>query len=267
MRMLLRITGFVIVVALLAVFICFPVGAERDETDAVRLFLSAAEDEEGFVTLEITLDSRGGICALLCDLEYDPETLIYLSGGAVDEKMHLSVVDFGGELRFLLDSAQNSAPDGALLLLYFKRIGGKAPDFALKCRYDALCFDGNEIITAPTVAVCDPPPNGSSPPEASSPDTPDTKPRLLAFEQENGRLTLAVAADGFAAGVRLFFVDLGGGGEHFEACIAGVTGANGIFRGEYLLPTDKSYAVVVTPLGYGRSVKKGERAVVFLHVN
>ncbi len=261
MRVILRAVGGIIVAAMLICFICSPVGAAEGGTEnAIRLFLRATEVEGDILEVTVSLDSESGICALLCTLEYDPESLIYLSGGACDGKINFKAIDFGGSVRFLLDSRENSAAKGEIVTLYFKRIGHGSAGLALKCEGEALyCGEGADILSARVEVDGE---IGSADIGCNGGREERKAPEIISLVENGGRLDFSVAVDGvcFAAGARLFFVDISGGGRHFEVVVAGVVGKDGVFEGRYLFGGDIGYAVVVTAVGYGRGrIDTGEK--------
>lgn len=260
MRVILRAVGGIIVAAMLICFICSPVGAAEGGTEkAIRLFLRATEVEGDILEVTVSLDSERGICALLCTLEYNPESLIYLSGGARDGKVNFKAIDFGESVRFLLDSKENSAAKGEIVTLYFKRIGRGSAGLALKCEGEALYYgEGADILSARVeidgeIGSADVGNGGKEERKA---------PEIISLVENVGQLDFSVAVDGecFAAGARLFFVDISGGGRHFEVLVAGVVGKDGVFEGRYMFGGDIGYAVVVTAVGYGRGrIDTGEK--------
>jgi hypothetical protein len=236
-----------------------------------RLFLRE-EECDGILTLEICIESEKGICAMLCDLEYNPAALLYLSGGSDDASISFKAVDRGGKLSFLLDSAQNSAPCGTLARLYFKTIGNGAPDVSLTVREDALYLDDRGEIRPAQLKITSLPPDSTPEDELASgnpsngkPSSVAAPPHLLTLEIGNAEVSFSVKTDqGFAAGVRLFCVDLESG-ERSDVTVAGVVGKDGILAGKYRLEDEKSYSVVATPLSfYGQKTSKGEKITALI---
>lgn len=261
----IRVAGILLFAAILMIFLCTPIGAENvNKEEGICLCLRAKDDgKEGLFEVTIDLSSARGICAMLCDLEYNPDNLVFLSGGSSNEKINLELVDFGGILRLLLDSSENSPPECRLVTLYFKRIANGGDDLDLTCR-EALSIDeGAEILTVGVAVFNDLPSN-----EQGNTDAPEPPPRITYAAVCDGTVlfTVNVGEDFFAAGVRLFFVDLDGEGEHFEITVAGVVGRDGVLRGEYRFSTIKSYAIALTALGYrGNRTVRGERCTAICH--
>ena len=261
MKILLRAVAIIVVVALLGTLVCLPVGAGDKGNESIRILYRAREMEDGLLEIEISLESESGVCAALCVLNYDPDSLIYLSGGAPDGSVCFTAIDFGGELRFLLDSRQNTTPDCVLACLYFKKTGAGRQNLSLRCQDARYLGESGEILSADVPVVAEGPAD-----EESVGDRDERVPsQITAQGVERGKLSFSVkAAKGcFAAGVKLFFVDLGGAGEHFEVLIVGVVTSDGAFSGEYRFCPDNRYAVTVTALGYDRlGAYPGERAMV-----
>ena len=263
-ELLLRAVALIVVVALLGTLVCLPVGAGDKDDNTIRVLYRVREAEDGILELEISLDSKMGMCAALCVLNYNPDSLIYLSGGAPDDSVSFTAVDFGGELRFLLDSRQNTAPNCVLACLYFKKTGEGKRGFSLKCRDMRYLGGKGEILSAEAFVVADMPSDDAE----SGEKREEYAPPQLAFWNVNERgISFEVKARRgcFAAGVRLFFVDLGGAGEHFEILIVGVVTSDGVFSGEYRFCPESRYAVSVTALCYDRlGVCCGERATAIV---
>lgn len=260
-KLLWRVVGFVIAATMLGGFLCSPIGAADSDkrNNNIRLFLYEHTGEEGIVELDISISSSMGVCAMLCELEYDPDSFIYLSGGACDENINFKAVDFGGEVRFLMDFITNSAPDGNPARLYFKRIGTGCSNFSLTCQ-DALYIDENGEISRANVQIfADMLPEKD---EIQAHPNDEIAPAIVNAEVRDDSVffSVGVSDECFAAGVRLFFVDLSGNGDHFEALVAGAVRAGELLRGEYRFCSDKSYAVVITAQGYsGRHAVGGEK--------
>ena len=242
--------------------LCTPIGAEdTGEERSIRLFLRAIENgDDGLFEVTIDLSSTYGVCAVLCELDYNPDSLIFLSCGAGTDNLNLTFLDFGGTLRLLVDSPENSPPECELVRLYFKRIGNDAADLALTC-LNALCLDENfQILSANFTVLADLPSD-----EQDNTKAPTPLPKIIHASAQEGRISFDIAVNGdcFAAGVRLFFVDLGGEGENFEVIVAGIVGQDKILRGEHRYRSDKSYAIVVTALGYDKhGAARGEKIVL-----
>ncbi len=261
-KVLLRAVALLILAALLGGLVCLPVEAGDGADSGARLLCRASEAEDGILEIEISLESEFGICAMLCELDYTPDSLIYLSGGATDESVSYTEIDFGGELRFLIDSRSNTAPDGVLARLYFKRTGRGRECLSLDCRAARYLGDAGEILTLEVDGV----PDISINADESGEEDDGYLPEITVRGIDVGRVRFKVKAeDCFAAGVRLFFADLSGEGEHFEVLVAGVVASNGVFRGEYCFSPDKRYALTLTAVGYGgRDVVRGEGTTVIL---
>ena len=264
MRVILRALGGLIVALMLTNFIFSPAGAAGSGTEKnIRLFLRATAGDEDIIEVTVGIDSGRGMCALLCSLEYNSESLIYLSGGACDESFNFKAVDFGGNVRFLLDSKENSVARGELVKLYFKRIGNGGLGFSLKCRDDVLYYDENSDILSARVEVDL---NFGSADTDCNGDIEERKaPEIIRLDNKDGEIGFAVSVDDecFAAGARLFFVDISGGGRHFEVILAGVVGNDGLFDGRYFFGGEVGYAVVVTAMGYGRGeIDAGEKSTL-----
>jgi len=257
MKTFLRIIGFLTLCAMFVVIVRIPAEAEIDGTQSeVRLVLHSSETGDGILELLIELDSSCGISAMLCELEYDPDVVIYLSGGASDSEMSFKAIDFGGSLRFLIDSNESSAPCGELARLYFKVTGNGKPRFSLTCRESALYIDGRGEICPTAVKVTLPQPEKDTENDSTDgaggedPSDETHAPRLLDLEIRDFEIAFTVGIErGFAAGVRLFIVDLDSG-ESADITVAGVVGEDGVFTGKYRLQEEKSYSVIVTPLSF-----------------
>ncbi len=260
------VKGFAVVVVLMF-FLCAPASAINDtngeEQKKIRLFLNVTEQEDEILEVTVNIESDRGVCALLSSLEYNPDSLIYMSGGAGEDKINFKVIDICGEVRFLLDSTENSAPNGVLARFYFKKTGSGKTGLSLECINEALYIDDNGEISASEVKVI-----GLKGGEDNDEREEEVVPQLIELKNSGGILSFSVKASDhqFAAGVRLFFVDVSGEGEHFEAQVTGVVGEDKVFSGEYDLGEKKSYAVVVTPQGFERqAVDNGEKNFAFLH--
>lgn len=273
MRILFRMIGFLTLVTMLVVISRIPVGAGDDNAqDVTRLILHSIQNDDGILELTIELDSPHGICAMLCDLKYNPKALVYLSGGSDDVNIHFKAIDFGGSLSFLIDSNRNSAPRGTLARLYFKTIGNGAPDVSLNCREDALYLDDRGEIRPAQLKITSLPPDSTPEDDLASgnlsngkPSSVAAPPRLLTLEIGNAEVTFSVKTEqGFAAGARLFLVELESG-ETTDVVVAGVVGKDGILAGKYRLEDEKSYSVVATPLSfYGQKTSKGEKITALI---
>ena len=263
-KLLWRVVGFVIATIMLGGFLCSPIGAADSDkkNNNIRLFLYEHAGEEGIVELDISISSSMGVCAMLCELEYDPDSLIYLSGGACDENINFKAVDFGGEVRLLIDCITNSAPDGNPARLYFKRIGTGSSNFSLTCP-DALYIDENGEISRANVQIFADTPLEKEEIQAHPND--EIAPTIVNAEirEDSVFFSVGVSDECFAAGVRLFFVDLSGNGDHFEVLVAGAVRVGEMLRGEYRFCPDKSYAVVITAQGYsGKRTVKGDKIIL-----
>ena len=269
-KLLWRVVGFVIAAIMLVGFLCSPIGAADSDkkNNNIRLFLYEHTGEEGIVELDISISSSMGVCAMLCELKYDPDSFIYLSGGACDENINFKAVDFGGEVRFLIDCITNSAPDGNPARLYFKRIGTGSSNFSLTCQ-DALYIDENGEISCANVQIFADTPLEKE--EIQAPPNDEIAPTIVNAEIRDDSVffSVGVSDECFAAGVRLFFVDLSGNGDHFEVLVAGTVRVGELLRGEYLFCPDKSYAVVITAQGYSgkRRVKGDKITLVYTQQN
>lgn len=263
-KVLLRAVALLIAALLIGGLVCLPVGA-REMNNSVRLLYRTSEAEDGILEIEISLESGAGICAMLCVLDYNPDSLIYLSGGSPDESVSFTVIDFGGEIRFLLDSRQNTAPDCVLARLYFKKTDAGKKNLSLRCQDARYLSESGEILSADTLVLAD----GISEENGNIGNKNECAPPQIISQEitSDGGICFSVKAarDCFAAGARLFFVDLEGAGENFEVLVAGVTSADGIVSGEYHLCPDKRYAISVTAIGYDRlGGHRGERMTVIL---
>ena len=259
--LLWRVVGFVIATIMLGGFLCSPIGAADSDkkNNNIRLFLYEHTGEEGIVELDISISSSMGVCAMLCELEYDPDSFIYLSGGACDENINFKAVDFGGEVRFLIDCITNSAPDGNPARLYFKRIGTGSSNFSLTCPAALYIDENGEISRANVQIFAD---TLLEKEEIQDHPNDEIAPTIVNAEirYDSVFFSVDVSDEYFAAGVRLFFVDLSGNGDHFEVLVAGVVRAGELLRGEYRFCPDKSYAVVITAQGYsGKRMVKGDK--------
>ena len=261
LKMLFRAVGIVMLTVILINLFLSPIGAEERGTEKeIRLFLRECDGEEDILVLEVCLESDNGVCALLCDLEYDAERYIYLSGGSVDEKINFKAIDFGSVVGFLLDSGENSNAECVLARLYFKRIGQGKARFTLNSRDNALGVGDNlEICSYQTRILSD----TSVPGDNTDKGDSNELPRLVSLNMGSEKIVFSVKSphDCFAAGVRLFFIDLSGGGEHFGVFVTGIIKRGGMFAGEHTMPQG-NYAVIVTALGYSaRELIRGEKRI------
>ena len=300
MKNTIRIIGFLILASMLVAITCIPSRADLDTTlhsafctlhsqsrtlHSALCTLHFSSVSDGILELTISLSSPRGVCAMLCEITYNPQSLLLLSCGTPCEDLNLSFADFDGSLRLLLDSTKNSPPECELVHVYFKRIGNGATNLNLTC-LDALYLDGNSgpVATSVTVTANLPPceqgnnttltpPNeqgntaAPAPPnEQGNTATPATAPNLTHFSAQDGKITFTVAAnkDCFAAGARLFLVDLESG-EITDVTVAGVVGRDGIFTARYPLDEEKSYSVVVTALAFcGLNCSSGEKTTALI---
>ena len=269
----IRIIGFLILASMLVAITCIPSGADLDTTlHSAFCTLHFSSVSDGILELTIDLESPHGICAMLCDLKYNPKALVYLSGGTDDANIHFKAIDNSGELSFLIDSNRNSAPRGTLVRLYFKMIGNGAPNLSLTCREDALYLDDRGEIRTAQLKITSLPPDStpeddlaSGNPASGKPSSVAAPPHLLTFEIGNSEISFSVKTDqGFAAGMRLFLVELESG-ETSDVVVAGVVGKDGILAGKYRLEDEKSYSVVATPIAfYGQKTSKGEKITALI---
>ena len=258
-----RALGAAVITVILLVFAFSPIGAEEGGTgNDIRLFLRCGNIDGEVLELEVCIESDSGVCAMICDVEYDSERYIYLSGGATDEGVGFKAVDFGSTVSFVIDSVENTFQDGVLAKLYFKRISDGRAKFTLISRDDAIYLGASSDILSSRVQVVSGECVLGGNPDSGGGTGEIYEPRLIDVNVSSNAIAFWVEAPRgcFAAGVRLFFVDLSSG-EYSEVFVLGVVGG-GLFSGEYRHAPNGSYAVVITALGYGaREVRAGEKRV------
>lgn len=258
---------FVILAVIFSLFPPMPARAsESDAGEVCRLFLSASEDGD-VIEVIISLESRMGVCALLSYLEYNADSLLFLSGGAELTGFNCKCIDFGGCVGLLIDSPENSPASCVLVRLYFKRIGDGEEKFSLACKENGAIYldGGGDMAVCRTEAL-----NMIQIGDKENAGN-NAKPELICFEknERGGRMefcfSVKVGEGCFAGGVRLFCVDLGGRGRHFSVYLVGVVGKDGFFTGRYAPDNQTDYAVIVTAVGYKRNrTEAGEKTVTVL---
>ncbi len=239
--------------------------AENESAEGCRLMLDYNYLEDEMTEVVLSLSSSNGVCALLGEIEYDENAYLLLSCGAEGEIFDFKYADIGDSVRFLLDSTENSEPEGILARFYFKKVGeGEKKSFLLKCEKGGIIYLDKKSDPVPYVSVDMTDSESKNETEREE----DTPPVLQRTEKNGTSLSFSVKADKncFAAGVRLFCVDLSGEGKHFEAQILGVVNENGEFKGKYVFCDDAEYTVIISAVGYKRDGRApGEKEVIFIN--
>ncbi len=266
--MLLRLA---LSVLFLTVFI-FPVRSGAceicaDEYDAA-LDMAAQQTDDGGVEITLYLKSDNGIAAMLGELSYNAELFLFLGSGS--DIMNVTCEDLGGSVRFLLDMNEDSPSECLLATFYFMRIGRGDGDFAVRLDSEVGCVHFCEGGSLNAVNIALPAPLTVNDTVQDDVESAVSLPCMLSlsFESREGEASLikleVSAPDRFAAGVRLFAVDIESG-ESREYYILGISRSDGSFYGRAEIELYKKTAVVITAVGYGRSeMILGEKRIMLM---
>ncbi len=223
--------------------------------------------ETGEYEVSLYLLSDQGICGIMCDMEYDEDSFLFLGGGS-ECALKLTYVDVGGGVRFILDGIENSKRECVLARFYFKRIGPRECRIKLSGVGEAsavyLSVTGHTVSAKAAFRGCSAVEDTSAAPSAELPE-------FKSFEifERGGEWVLSFEVKGgngnFAAGARLFLLDLEAGKTE-DIRVVGVSDAEGIFKGEYILSGQRKIVISATALGYRREGEiRGERETAITH--
>ena len=245
---------------------CGVIGEGADGGGVCTVTLGGGEEKEGVFEVSVGVSADGGLCGVLCAVRYDPERLILMSAGAECGGATFSFVDIGGEVRFLIDGAENFG--GATVSLFFAAAEGACGKSEVEIIFaEAYCFADEEIeeleveISGGVVRI------GEN--KAVGGEDADM-PALVSWEigESNGREYLSVSgrvgSGFFAAGVELFVVRGDGSGE--KMFVVGVLSLSGGGEFDLALPLGKGErcAIVITPVAFDRDgcVRGGKTVIV-----
>ena len=261
----LRVLAVALCVCVTFCFLPFGVFcSDAEKRERCEFSLEFVGMEEGVFEVVLDVRSDNGSGGALCVVRYDAERLILLSAGAECGGATFSFVDIGGEVRLLIDGAENI--DSASVSLFFGSVEGACGETEVEVLFaEAYCFADKEIeeleveILDGVVRVYG---------EESAPGSSVQLPVLLSWEvgERDGETVLSVSGrigEGFfAAGVELFIVREDGSGE--KMLVAGVTSLsrNGEFALSVPLGEEGWYAMVITPVAFEREgCVRGEKVV------
>lgn len=243
-------------------------GAIEEKDCAAEMTCVVGEDGEVEVALKVVCE--GGVCGLLGELEYDAESFLLLSCGSDAEGVDFSYYDGGGAVRILLDGVENTVAAIVLVRFYFKRVEGAIGSavfslgdieaFYLSAKCELCELDVEVGVGSVEVGVV------NAPMGADKKDLPVlTGAEVIRSEGGEVEIILSeiVGREYFAAGFKIFFVDLDSG-EVDEMYIFGVLDRSGggevIFERRVEHGERGRFSVVVTPLAIDREgVVEGEK--------
>ena len=248
----------------LAIFVCVcvffagsPLSVSSRGVCRATLFVGEKADGIYEVIFEV---SEADFCGVFGMIEYD-EGLILLSAWAECYGAGFSFFDVGGEVRFLLDGAENI--DGALVRLYFAASEESVRGGIRIASLEAYRYFGGGVEEVEIVIS-----NGEVGIGKEGEDYGCVLPELELFDAGEDDMSLVLSGyrggDYFAVGAEIFIIGDDGCGE--KMTVAGVVplSGNGKIELDVYLGKSDWIAVVLTPIAYSRlGCVKGEKAVIF----
>ena len=254
-----RILAFLLAVVMNAE--CGMQNAELFDMERCEVRMMCIEKEVVEVCLELLCD--GGICGAVADISYDADAFLLLSCGIEEtEGVTFSFFDSGGDLRILIDGAENIAR-GVRVKFYFGRADGyygggvfrangievySLSDDADICRADA---DEESVCEL----VCEG--RGDKSESVIYADS------IEIIREGNGKVEVVISGhasdDFFAAGFKVFVVEVDSGASE-SFFVVGIIRGEETFERRVSFTASGNLSFVVTPLAFDRNgAKEGEK--------
>ena len=254
-----------VVLCVCMAFFLLPIGvlgAEAGKLEFCTVSLSYGGENDGVFEVVFEAAAENGICGVLGAVSYDAERLILLTAGAECGGAMFSFLDIGGEVRFLMDGAQNFGGAVSVSLFFGMAEGDCGAARVSVALVEAFCLSGGAITNLKVKEL-----NGVV--ELGKEGKAEGKLALLAWKlRENGAETVLsvlglVEGEYFAVGVELFVVYDDGSGD--KILVAGVMPLSGDETFELSVRIDNAEvcAFIITPVAFDRVGRvRGEKAVV-----
>lgn len=244
-------------------------GEREDSVEArCEVEMSCVEGDGGVIEVSLGLECEAGICGALVDVEYNGDVFLLLSCGVDGEGLEISYADLGSAVRVLLDGAENCAR-GVSVRLYFARVEGSVSGGSFQVgRVEAYRFSDGGILCAlaADIGVSEVEVGGVAKAESVGASLLE----LEAVRGADGEVTAVicgvVSGGYFAAGFKIFALELGSGASE-TVYVVGVIGGSrgGIFERRVALSLRGNLSLTVTPLAYDRGeMSVGEKRVFVL---
>lgn len=236
---------------------------ELFESEGCEVRMTCSEGDVIEVWLELLCD--GGMCGAVGDISYDAESFLLLSCGIEEMSgVNFSFFDSGGDVRILIDGVENFTR-GVRVSFYFGRADGYSGGgifmasgievYAISELEDVCRVDADEC--AACELVCE--------------DLSVDEERVIVVNGvevergETGEVEVVIfgcaSGDFFAAGFRMFVVELNSGASE-SFFVVGVIRGGGAFERRVSLTSTERHSFVVTPLAFDRyGTDEGEKKV------